>query len=30
MRSAFRFSQFPFRFYAIGLAAFILSQLLLT
>jgi hypothetical protein len=30
MRSVFRFSHFPFRFYAIGLAAFILSQLLLT
>ncbi|MBW8726963.1 MAG: hypothetical protein JF625_17685 [Inquilinus limosus] len=29
MRSAFRFDQFPFRFYAIGIAALILSQLLL-
>lgn len=26
MRSAFRFSHFPFRFYAIGIAALILSQ----
>lgn len=29
MRSAFRFSHFPFRFYAIGIAALILSQALL-
>lgn len=29
MRSAFRFSQFPFRFYVIGIAALILSQALL-
>ena len=30
MRSAFRFSQFHYRFYTVGLVAFTLSQVLLT